>query len=308
MALERHNGDAQGWTGSTLGLIRCTEGQLADAASLFREAASCFETLGHPGQRWGLGGLALATGQMGDAETSAAAITELDSTRPTPVRMMDVSLMRGRAWALVASGNLSGARDELLHAVKMGRLWGQSAGVAAALHDLVRRGEGAPVARQLQDMAPMVDGGLMAARVTLARAVISGGLPDAAEASERFASIGALLFAAEAAALEGRLAITAGLPRRAAAAGARAAALARQCGNPRTPGLIAAPPDAAPMSRREEEVAHLAARGHTTRQIADLLCLSTRTVDNHLHRAYSKLGVSSRKELRTRLNQDDGAS
>jgi DNA-binding CsgD family transcriptional regulator len=62
------------------------------------------------------------------------------------------------------------------------------------------------------------------------------------------------------------------------------------------------------MSRREEEVAHLAARGHTTRQIADLLCLSTRTVDNHLHRAYSKLGVSSRKELRTRLNQDDGAS
>jgi DNA-binding CsgD family transcriptional regulator len=56
-------------------------------------------------------------------------------------------------------------------------------------------------------------------------------------------------------------------------------------------------PAAVPLSPREHEVALLAARGMTSRAIAERLFLSTRTVEGHLQRAYTKLGVTDRREL-----------
>ena len=52
-----------------------------------------------------------------------------------------------------------------------------------------------------------------------------------------------------------------------------------------------------PLTTREREVGVLAASGVTSRQIAERLYLSVRTVDNHLQSIYSKLGISSRAEL-----------
>jgi DNA-binding CsgD family transcriptional regulator len=57
----------------------------------------------------------------------------------------------------------------------------------------------------------------------------------------------------------------------------------------------------APLTRREREVAGLAAQGRTNRDIADELVVSVRTVENHLQRVYAKLGVGSRDELRVAL-------
>jgi DNA-binding NarL/FixJ family response regulator len=59
--------------------------------------------------------------------------------------------------------------------------------------------------------------------------------------------------------------------------------------------VLAVTPQA--LTAREQEVAGLAARGWTTAQIAEALVVSIRTVDNHLHRAYGKLGITSRHEL-----------
>jgi DNA-binding NarL/FixJ family response regulator len=56
------------------------------------------------------------------------------------------------------------------------------------------------------------------------------------------------------------------------------------------------------ISRREREVAHLAADGHTNREIAEQLCLSERTVENHLYRVFAKLGIRSRRELSRALD------
>ena len=56
-----------------------------------------------------------------------------------------------------------------------------------------------------------------------------------------------------------------------------------------------------PLSRREREVAELAAEGMPTREIAERLFLSTHTVDNHLSNAYDKLGVRARSELASAL-------
>lgn len=51
------------------------------------------------------------------------------------------------------------------------------------------------------------------------------------------------------------------------------------------------------LTPREFEIAQLVALGKTNRAIAAFLCLSQRTVENHLYSIYSKLDVSSRTEL-----------
>jgi DNA-binding CsgD family transcriptional regulator len=55
------------------------------------------------------------------------------------------------------------------------------------------------------------------------------------------------------------------------------------------------------LTPQEYEVATLAASGMTNRQIAERLFLSHRTVGGHLHRAFPKLGVSTRAALRDAL-------
>jgi DNA-binding CsgD family transcriptional regulator len=52
------------------------------------------------------------------------------------------------------------------------------------------------------------------------------------------------------------------------------------------------------LTKREHEVALLAARGLSKREIADALFLSVRTVGNHINHIYGKLAIQSRDELR----------
>lgn len=51
------------------------------------------------------------------------------------------------------------------------------------------------------------------------------------------------------------------------------------------------------LTRREREVARLAARGHTAREIAERLVIGERTVESHLANVYAKLGVESKLDL-----------
>ena len=53
----------------------------------------------------------------------------------------------------------------------------------------------------------------------------------------------------------------------------------------------------AALTRREREVARLAAQGLTAREVAERLSVAERTVEGHLANAYAKLGVSSKLEL-----------
>jgi DNA-binding NarL/FixJ family response regulator len=51
------------------------------------------------------------------------------------------------------------------------------------------------------------------------------------------------------------------------------------------------------LTRREVEIARLAARGMRDKDIADELVLSVRTVESHLATVYRKLRINSRREL-----------
>jgi DNA-binding NarL/FixJ family response regulator len=56
---------------------------------------------------------------------------------------------------------------------------------------------------------------------------------------------------------------------------------------------------AGPLTNREAEVAHLVADGLSNRQIAARLLISDHTVDSHIRRILSKLGVRSRTQVAT---------
>lgn len=56
------------------------------------------------------------------------------------------------------------------------------------------------------------------------------------------------------------------------------------------------------LTTRESECVRLAGQGLEDKEIAARLRISPRTVGNHLHRAYAKLGVSDRKLAARRLS------
>lgn len=56
------------------------------------------------------------------------------------------------------------------------------------------------------------------------------------------------------------------------------------------------------LTPREQEILQLAGRRLGDKEIAQQLNLSPRTVQNHLHRAYEKLGVSDRLQAARRLS------
>jgi len=56
-------------------------------------------------------------------------------------------------------------------------------------------------------------------------------------------------------------------------------------------------PSSRPLSKREDEIAHMVAEGFSNREISERLDLSEHTIKNYLFRVFEKLGVSTRVEL-----------
>jgi LuxR family transcriptional regulator, maltose regulon positive regulatory protein len=57
------------------------------------------------------------------------------------------------------------------------------------------------------------------------------------------------------------------------------------------------------LSRREQEVLQLVAKGLTNQQIAERLVISIRTVKKHIENIHGKLGVQSRTQAAARARE-----
>ncbi|HEX3795236.1 MAG TPA: AAA family ATPase [Acidimicrobiales bacterium] len=296
VSVEKGNVDGQAWFSTLMGLILLAQGQPLLSINMFREASTLFGILNHPGRRWGLAGVALASAACGDKVTGQRALEELDDAPATAVLLQEVGAIRGRAWMAMLRGELSNARTLLWDAVALAEKWGQYATGAEALHDLIRMGAVNPAAEHLERIGDKVDGDFMAARLAFAAAAGAQDMDKAARASGMFEEMGALLFAAEASTLEAQYADDAGLRRRASEAAAQAQRLLERCEGATLPWLVTRP-GTAHLSEREREVAMLAAQLLTSKQIAERLFVSVRTVDNHLQQVYVKLGIKRRNEL-----------
>ena len=248
-----------------------------------------------------LSGLATANSWLGEVDLARRAAEETASL--APFGFMSAEQERGRAWAAVAANELEAGRAILSDAVAQAVRVGDRSCEALLLHDLVRLGCAAAVADRLTELATLGDTRLVEAYAAHARAAAGNDPAALSEASEAFEAIGAALAAAEAATGAAQAWLNLGQPRRAAGARARAAGLIVRCEGAHTPALATESVSVA-LTKRELEIVGLAAAGASSSAIAGHLFVSVRTVNNHLQRAYVKLGVSSRSELRAALGRD----
>jgi DNA-binding CsgD family transcriptional regulator len=290
------------WT-FLLGRSAFAQGQLAQAIPLLREAAALLH-LHDPGVMlpWCLATLTQALGASDDARGARAACEHLDALRLDVCRHLDVEIELARAWTAAAYGNRSQAREVALAVARRLHADGRVALAAMAYHDALRLGAPADVVMgPLDDIANVAEGPVIAAMAAHANAVTHRDHLELAAAADAFDSAGMMLHAAEAMADAARLAGQAGLRSAASGLRVRAAALAARCGPALTPLLesVSGRDALAVLTRKEQEVALMAARGMTKRAIAESLSVSPRTVGNHINHLYAKLGVSTRNELRS---------
>ena len=284
------------------GLALLDRGQLAGAAAALLDAASlCREIDDLATLRWCQAGIAMAKAMSGDRDQAAAAAAERDAVSVDAVAEFETDLIeRSRAWVAASAGELSRAREILTAAAAMAQAAHLRVAEARLLHDLARLGQPREVAPRLAALAELTEGEFVPALAAHAAALARGAGAGIDAAAQTFDALNAGLLAAEAYRAAADAYRAEGLSRLATAAALRAAELAAACGQARTPGL--APSQvAARLTRREREVAGLAAAGASSRQIAAQLVLSVRTVDNHLQNAYIKLGVTSRAGLAAAL-------
>lgn len=296
LALAEHSTEAQAWFAwhyvSGIG----ERGDVDFSIQHGREAVALFRGLGRPQfMAFCLPYLATAFALGGRTADAIATLASLDELGTRDL-FMGTEPLQARAWVQVAQGDLPFARQYLRRAADLGAETGDHVGRAAALHALARLGMAREVADELAQDAAGSASELILARADHARALARADAEALGAAAAKFEGMTAHLLAAEAAA-DAATAWRKRDDRRSLAAAERyARTLADRCSGAGTPALRGVERRSL-LSRAEYDAALLAVAGRSNREIAEELCLSVRTVEGRLQRAYARLGVSSRAEL-----------
>jgi len=285
---------AQIFFAANLGRVAALQGRAATAGRYWAEAAGLATAHRFAGpRRLALSGLALAHAMAGDPGAAAQALAERDTGPAFGFRGPEQQL--ADAWTAHASGRPAEAAARFRDAAAQAASTGHKTAESWLLHDLMRT-SGEDTSARLRELAGACDSPLISARARHAAAARARNAQELAGAASDFEALGAMLLAAEAASGAAEAFTRAGHRRAATAAFRRSRTLAASCEGATTPGLFhTSAPD--PLSGRERQIAMLAANGMASKDIAERLFLSVRTVSNHLQHAYTKLGVSSRAAL-----------
>jgi DNA-binding CsgD family transcriptional regulator len=285
---------AQIWFAANLGRVAILRGRLATARRYHAEAAGLAEANLFAGpRRLVLSGLALAHAMLGDADAAAEALAER-ATVPE-FGFLGPEQQLADAWTAVASKRPAEAADLFRAAAAQAAETGHRTAESWLWHDLMRT-SGQDASARLSELAATCDSPLVSARARHAVAAQARDARELSAATNDFEALGAILLAAEAASDAAEAFTRAGDKRAATAALRRSGALAAASEGAATPGLVHAAA-VVPLSGREREIAMLAAAGIASKDIAERLFLSVRTVNNHLQHVYTKFGVSNRAEL-----------
>ena len=275
------------WAHAALASARLAAGDVAAALRHAGDAAATgaepdFHGAGQPG--WALGAALTAAGNAEQAVPALRAAFGPGLGRVLPVDRPAAAAVLVEA--LLALGDLPAAEAALAVAGAAAERAGTAH--AAAVTGLARaavllaRGEPEPSARAAAEAARLAREA-PPAPLLHARARLAEGRALAA-AGDRPAAVAALLEAETALDGFGALRLRGEAVRELRRLGHRV--------------VRAAPADGAdPLTAREREIAELIAAGHTNREVAEQLVLSTRTIEAHLRSIFAKLGVRSRVEL-----------
>lgn len=312
----RERAAAAGWSGglavwlSWRADLLTARGRVREAFERVRESAALAAGGAEPYRAWTERVRALqrarTAAMLGEVADAEAAASEAERWDDGTTGLADVWAGSGAAWLAAARGEPTAAVDAALLDAERACRAEQFAWEAIALHQAVRFGAPERAATRLGELVGVVDGPLIEVFARQAAAAASGDGVELDAVVASYTDLGYLLLAAEAGAQAGTAHRAAGLSAAAGASVTRARELAAQCTGARTPAL-ALLTDRGDLTRRENEIARLAASGLTNRAIADELVISVRTVDNTLHQVYAKLGVAGRRDLRVLFDRGDDA-
>ena len=288
--------EAAGISACALGHLRFHEGRYADAERWLAEAEAQFEagdTLRTRVQvRMLKVGIALSTGDLPGVAAALEHLRAVFAGRdPLPIQRPHVA--RAEGWALRARGDAAGAAQLLSDA---GALEAAPLFATQLAYEALRAGSPAAAA-VVQSLAAGCDARATEAYAAhaAARAVGDGGALLAA--SDTLAAIGMRRYAMEAAVEAAGAFAEAGREDSARRAAARAGDLHVPGQGTDPPAVAGLDASATTLTRREAQIAALAARGLSNAEIADQLVLSVRTVETHVYRAMQKRGVTARHAL-----------
>jgi DNA-binding CsgD family transcriptional regulator len=282
------------------GIVAKCQGNLDLAAVALREAAVLLDDSdAYHLLRMCFAELAAVAALSGDAADATGWLDRADNRPGEAGCLYQPWIETNRTWVKAAT-DLPEAAEQARHAAALARDSQQPTLEMIALYDAARVGDADAVRHRLTNLSNVVEGPLSPAIAEAANALADGDGDALDHATTAFASFGYRLHAAETATAAVRAHRHAGEQRRAIRSQEQATALIDACPKANTPLLNLADPLAG-LTHREREIVRLAAAGQSGPEIARTLHLSTRTVNNHLGRAYAKLGISGRHALVTLL-------
>ena len=268
-------------------------GRVRDATVLLREAWAGLADSGHEFRFRCRTLLATALAQAGQGAQAAPLLAGIVAGRHPAYQLYAPDDLLALAWGAAAEGSTTESLGHAVAAADLARETGAPAYEVLAWQTAVQFGDATAAVPRLTALADL--GPLAVVAGAHARAWADQDGETLLEAADGWARLGDLVAAGDAAAQAADVHRRQGRQGSALSAAALAERLAGRSGA-RTPALaMAARP--LPLTAREREIAALAARGLSNKDIAERLTVSVRTVEGHLYRAGLKLGVSERSAL-----------
>lgn len=290
------------------GLAALGRGDLHTAKAEMTTANTIFAQLGEPATlcyRFSIVTVEVLA-HLGDLPAATTELSTMMRLKHPSFDYLEPDRLIATAWLAAARGAVTPAIAAARTAAAYARDHDQFAREVLCLQTAAQFGDKRSAAR-LVELQDVVDGPRVAAAAILAAGVADHDADKLCEASNQLEQMGDLLGAADAAAHAALAYRSRGRRGSALTAAGRAQRLARDCGGAVSPALRQT---AQPLSLtpREREVITLVSQGLSNRQIADVLGISVRTIEGHLHRASGRTGVSNREQLATLLHEFESCS
>ncbi len=237
---------------------------------------------------------AQAEAARGNSAAAGAALSQAEASAGPQVAVFQPELELARAWERAAVGETSAARMHSARAAQLARRADMLPVEMHALHTAVRFGDRSASPR-LRELANLLSSPLAEVVAVHSRALADHDGDRLDDAAGRFEGLGAMAMAADASAQAAREHARTGSRIKELESSTHAHWQASQC-DLHTPAT-AAIERPLPITDREREVATLVAAGLSSREIGDRLNVSARTVEGHLYRIFTKLGIVDRDEL-----------
>lgn len=244
-----------------------------------------------------------ASALLGEPRAARTWYERAVAARQRSFALLDVDLILTHAGVTAAEGASAEAARLALRAADLARERGHGGYEVVALQSALQLGT-TGLGDRVEDAAAGVEGPRAGAARRFAAALDDRDATALRDVSADYERLGDLIAAADAAALAAAGFDREGARPLAQEARIRVRRLSDAAEGVRT-GTMRRCLQALPLTSREWEIAELAARGGSSRDIARRLVLSVRTVEGHLYRIYPKLGITGRDELAAVMGAED---